>query len=488
VGSPEHENSAYACAVRARILNRAPRLRDRPTLAHEPHYRDRKVATLPWPATTPRFLRPGGWSEKPRAKVRRCSNLTSVKLTPIWKAPLAFTILFAGTLSCGKSTSPGLGDAGSDGTEQGAGGSAGADGSTIDSGEGTGSAYGIYMMSNYGYRNGVFAAPFAPGAIPSPSQIAGLALYVPLAQILPEYPADGVSLVWDWTYLDALIADASGKPFSLALVVGFQAPLPAGFDAACPGCAATFHTWQAVDSTCVVSAVPLIWNTQVQALWSAAAGAIASHLTAMGTYAKLTLVHLPGLSAFDEELRMPASTPAPADPSLCPVATDTTEARYQSLGYVSGPAVRSAWLNVVSAWGAAFPDKMMGASLFPPTLPDFPSWVNATQGAYAKSLVTALAAMFPGRLQLQADMAGSVGFAPSGYLLPEAENFAHTFATPLGWQTMQPGATFVTDDDPSSSTSYYALLQAMAPAPYVEVWSFDVVSFPNSMVASSGTP
>ena len=414
--------------------------------------------------------------------------VVGMKITAIGKARLALTILIAGTLSCGKSTSLAFGDAGLDRTQQGEGGAAGAEGSMIDSGGGAGGANGIYMMSNYGYRGGAFAAPFAPGAIPAPSQIAGLALYVPLAQILPAYPADGASFVWDWAYLDALIADANGKPFSLALVVGFQAPLPAGFDEACPGCAATFHTWQAVDSTCVVSAVPLVWNTQVQALWSAAAGAIAQHLTTMGAYAQLTLVHLPGLSAFDEELRMPASTPAPADPSVCPVVADTTEARYQSLGYISGPAVRSAWLDVASAWGAAFPDKMMGASLFPPTLPDFPSWVNPTQGAYANSLVSALAAMFPGRLQIQADMAGSVGFAPSGYLLPEAENFARTFGTPLGWQTMQPGATFVTDDNPSSPTSYYALLQAMALAPYVEVWSFDVVSYPNSIVASAGIP
>lgn len=408
-------------------------------------------------------------------------------------------MLLTSALSCGNSTDGGLRDAGRNGLQQGggagsggssadAGADAGSGGSNVDASADAGGVKGIYMMSNYGYKNGAFAAPFAAGAIPTPSQIAGLALYVPLAQILPVYPTDGVSYVWDWTYLNALIADANGKPFSLALVVGFQAPLPAGFDAACPGCAATFHTWQAVDSTCVVSAVPLIWNTQVQALWSAAAGAIALHLRETETYAQLTLVHLPGLSAFDEELRMPASTPAPSDPSLCPVIADTTEARYQSLGYVSGPDVRSAWLNVTSAWGAAFPDKLMGASLFPPTLPDFPSWVNATQGAYAKSLVTALAAMFPGRLQLQADMAGAVGFAPSGYLLPEAENFASNFGTPLGWQTMQPGATFVTNDDPASPTSYYALLQAMAPASYVEVWSYDVVSYPNSIVASGGIP
>jgi len=409
-----------------------------------------------------------------------------MKKTFIGKALLA--VLFAATLSCGTRASSEIRDAGLDGTQQGEDSGAGSGGAAIDSGGGTGGAHGIYMMSNYGYGNGAFTAPFASGAIPSPSQIAGLALYVPLAQILPAYPTDGLSFVWDWTYLDALVADANGKPFSLALVVGFQAPLPAGFDADCPGCAATFHTWQAVDSKCVTSAVPLIWNTQVQALWSAAAGAIASHLTAAGTYAMLTLVHLPGLSAFDEELRMPASTPAPSDPTLCPVVDDTTEARYQSLGYVSGSDVRSAWLNVVSAWGAAFPDKMMCASLFPPTLPDFPSWVNATQGAYAKSLVSGLATMFPGRLQIQADMAGSVGYAPSGYLLPEAENLARTFGTPLGWQTMQPGATFATNDDPSSPTSYYALLQAMAPAPYIEVWSFDVAHYPNSIVASGGIP
>ena len=124
-------------------------------------------------------------------------------------------------------------------------------------------------------------------------------------------------------------------PFAAVLSCGqpmFQAPLPAGFDASCPGCSATFHTWQAVDSTCVASAVPLVWNTQVQTLWGAAATAIALHLSATETYAQLTLVHLPGLSAFDEEMRMPASTPAPSDASLCPVVADTTQARYQSLG------------------------------------------------------------------------------------------------------------------------------------------------------------
>ena len=221
--------------------------------------------------------------------------------------------------------------------------------------------------------------------------------------------------------------------------------------------------------------VLLPWEPKVQTFWAALAEASADHLVSTGAYGQLRLVHVSGLSIYDEELRLPtAALPGPEDAG-CTVAEDTTEARYTSLGYVDPKQVRHAFKVLVAGWASAYPDKFLGLSLFPPKV-DFPKFMDK-DGGLTWSLAEIAADAASGRLLIQADMAGSPNFQDAGYVLPEAEDMAGALGARLGWQTQGPGIEFA-----DSSAGYAELLHDMSNAQYIEVYSHDVVAYPDALL------
>lgn len=339
--------------------------------------------------------------------------------------------------------------------------------------------------------------------------IAGQAIFVPIAKILPSITTWG-SFNWSWAYLDSLIdiALTHDKKFSIELETGYQTSstymhsLPAGFlDLAGVNSAPLFDVWTTGGSVDrgISAYVLLPWNDKVQEFWNAAAYALAAHLQQIGAYGSLTLVHIPGLSIYDEELRLPSGYPRPSstDTSTCPdgrrayptVITDADTARWMSLGY-SDSAVVNGFAAIVTSFAQAFPDRFLGLSLLPPGTRgiDFPNFTGDSVGYLASQIVKAVSAIAPGRVQLQADM------LDANATLPEVNALASQYSDFVGWQSNKHGGTGAGCDgggagscNPDSPTgAYFRLLQngSLNGGNYVEVWSSDVVNFPMSFAAA----
>jgi hypothetical protein len=371
---------------------------------------------------------------------------------------------------------------------------------------------GVYVVNEAANEQST-ATAYASGltlATAYANDVDGHAIFVPLAQILPSVTTWG-SFQWDWTYVDTLIgiARANNKKFSLELEMGFQSgstytkSLPGGFAAACGGnCAPLFDVWVTGGSggRCTSAYVPLPWNTNVQQMWSALATALAQHLKATGVYNSLTLVHVPGLSVYDEELRLPSGLPAPAstDTTVCPdgrlattaVAADVTQARWQSLGY-SDSAVISGFGAIAQAFANAFPDRYLGLSLLNPGPKgvDFPNFTGDAPGYVASQLVKEVAAMAPGRVQVQADD------LDTDFALAEVTNLATQYGTSVGWQTNKHSETGAACggapcvDVGQTGTPYVDIMKAGSQpgGRYLEAWSNDVVNFPLSFAGGKSS-
>lgn len=361
----------------------------------------------------------------------------------------------------------------------------------------TATAYAAGLTSSSGYQN----------------DVAGHAIFVPIAKILPSVTTWG-QFDWDWTYLDTLvqIAVSNGKKFSVELETGFQSSstylqsLPVGFAAACnaggPECAPLFDAWEVggTEGTCISAYVLLPWVPHVQEFWKAAAFALAAHLRQIGVERSLTLVHVPGLSIYDEEIRLPTGFPRPASNStvICPdnrpayptVIDDASVSRWQALGY-SDAAVIDGFGHIARAFAHAFPDKFLGLSLFNPgTIGiDFPNLTGDAVGYVASQIVEKVTEIAPGRVQLQSDN------LDINVILPEVTQFAAQYSTAVGWQTNKhagkgagcngngPGSC----DPDGPDGLYFQLLQygAANGGKYVEVWSADVVKYPQSLDAAN---
>lgn len=370
---------------------------------------------------------------------------------------------------------------------------------------------GIYVMNEAANEQSTTTA-YASGLTASAAyqnDVAGHAIFVPIAKILPAVSTWG-EFNWDWTYVDTLvqIAVTHGKRFSIALEMGFQASttylqaLPNGFAAACGAdCAPLFDVWVTGGSggRCTSAYVPLPWVPKVQDFWRAAAGALAAHLQQTGTYDALTLIHIPGLSVYDEEIRLPTGHPGPAsnDTEPCPdgrpayptVQNDAAASRWQSLGY-SDAAVVNGFTAIATAFAQAFPDRVLGLSLFNPGPNgiDFPNLTADPAGYVASQIVSAVNAIAPGRVQLQSDN------LDADFVQSEVTKLAGQYADLIGWQTNKHAETGAgcnggdagscEPDGPSSP--YFYLLQngAQNGGTYLEVWSNDVVNYPESFAAA----
>jgi hypothetical protein len=341
------------------------------------------------------------------------------------------------------------------------------------------------------------------------NDITGDAIFVPIAKILPSITTWGV-FNWTWGYLDSLVqfAVSHGKKFSIELETGFQSSstylqaLPAGFlTLAGASSAPLFNVWVTGGSggRGTSAYIPLPWVPKVQEFWSATAYALAAHLQQTGAYGSLTLVHIPGLSVYDEELRLPTGYPKPtlADTQACPdgrpaypsVITDADTSRWRALGY-SDSAVINGFTMIATAFAQAFPDRFLGLSLFPLGVRgiDFPNLTGDSVGYVAAQIVQAVNAIAPGRVQIQSDN------LDANVVDTEITSFASLYSDFIGWQTNKHANTGAgcnggavgscNPDGPDSP--YFQLLQSgwMTGGKYIEVWASDVVNYPQSLDAA----
>ena len=370
---------------------------------------------------------------------------------------------------------------------------------------------GIYVLNDPSNEQSVGTA-YAAGLETSEAylnDVTGHAVFVPIAKILPSITTWG-QFNWTWGYLDTLVQAALShqKKFSIELETGFQTgstylqSLPAGFAATCgAGCAPLFDVWTtggAVDR-CISAYILLPWVPNVRQFWGAAATALAAHLQASGAYASLTLVHVPGLSVYDDEIRLPTGRPAPTSSDTLPCAdgrpayptvlSDADTSHWRSLGY-SDTAVVNGFTAIATSFAHAFPDRFLGLSLFNPASIgiDFPNLTGDPPGYVASQLVQAVSRVAPGRVQLQAD------FLDNQSILPEVTSLASQYADSVGWQSNRHGATGAgcngggpgTCGPDGPASPYFQLLQygSQNRGEYVEVWSADVVAYPLSLDAA----
>ncbi len=370
---------------------------------------------------------------------------------------------------------------------------------------------GIYVL-NEASNEQAAAKAYNSALTTSPAylnNITGQAIFVPIVKILPGITTWG-AFNWDWGYLDSLvgIALSHGKKFSVELETGFQSgstylqSLPAGFRALIDtNSAPLFDVWVVGGSSGrgISAYILLPWAQKVQEFWSAAAYALADHLRQTGAYGSLTLVHVPGLSVYDEEIRLPTGSPKPtsADTQACPdgrpayptVITDADTARWRSLGY-SDSAVVAGFSTIATAFADAFPDRMLGLSLFNPGPKgiDFPNLTGDSAGYVAGQIVKAVNAIAPGRVQLQSDN------LDANFVQTEVLRLASEYSDSIGWQTNKHAETGAGCDGggtgscspDSSGGPYFQLLQNgwLNGGEYIEVWSNDVVNYPLSIGAA----
>jgi hypothetical protein len=353
---------------------------------------------------------------------------------------------------------------------------------------------------------------YAAGLFTSPAyknDVTGHAIFVPIAKILPAITSWG-QFNWDWRVLDTLVqlAVGNGKKFSIELETGYQSSttylgsLPVGFrDSVGANKVPLFDVWTTGGSggRCVSAYILLPWVPRVQQFWSAAAFALAAHLRAAGVYDSLTLVHIPGLSVYDEEIRLPTGVPRPttADTLPCPdgrrayptVIADADTGNWRMLGY-SDTATINGFRVIAKAFADAFPDRVLALSLFPPAQKgiDFPNLTRDTAGYVAAQIVREVSALAPGRVEIQADN------LDGNYTEAEVKTLAALNGDIIGWQSNKHGGAGAgcagggagscgTD---GSSSAYFQLLQtgSLTGGEYVEVWSYDVVSYPLSFAAA----
>jgi hypothetical protein len=341
--------------------------------------------------------------------------------------------------------------------------------------------------------------------------IAGHAIFCPIAKIVSSVTPWG-HFQYDWSVLDTLVglATAHGKLFSIELETGFQTSsqtyrqaLPSGFATACgSGCAPLFDVWAVGGSggTCTSSYVLLPWVTNVQQFWDVTADSLAAHLHNIGAYGSLTLVHVPGLSVYDEELRLPTGspTPSPSDTLPCPdslpayptVINQATQARWNTYGY-SDSAVIAGFQVIATSFARAFPDRVLGLSLFPHGGAGiaFPNFTGDSAGYVSAQLVGEVARMARGRLQIQSDN------LDSAVTVNSVMSLARENAAFIAWQSNKHGGTGAgcggggagscLPDAPNGHFFNLLAYGAAEGAHYFEIWPRDVLKYPLAIGAAN---
>jgi hypothetical protein len=201
---------------------------------------------------------------------------------------------------------------------------------------------------------------------------------------------------------------------------------------------------------------------------------------------------------YDEEIRLPTGNPAPDVNTnvQCPngrytgssdyaVASDASDTRWQALGYSDVAVIRGFGI-ISAAFAIAFPDRYLGLSLFNPGPNgiDFPSLTKDPPGFVATQIVQEVTWIAPGRVQIQSDN------LDSDFAQPEVLNQASQYQDSIGWQSNKHAETGAgcngggvgSCGSDRTSGPYFQLLQngAINGGEYLEVWSNDVVSYPEA--------
>lgn len=370
---------------------------------------------------------------------------------------------------------------------------------------------GIYVVNEAANEQGAATAYVAgmDTATAYLHDVTGHAVFVPIAKILPAVPTWG-QFNWSWGYVDTLVAAATShqKKFSIELETGFQTTatylqsLPAGFAAACGiDCAPLLDVWTTGGNAnrCISAYILLPWVANVQQFWAAAATALSAHLQQTGAYASLTLVHVPGLSVYDEEIRLPTGRPSPttADTLPCPdgrpayptVLTDADTGAWRARGY-SDSAVVTGFKTIATSFHHAFPDRFLGLSLFPTGSVgiDFPNLTGDAVGTVASEIVQGVSAVAPGQVQVQADQ------LDIGTVLTEVPTLTAQFGDSIGWQSNRHAGTGAgcngggpgTCGPDGPAAPFFQLLQAgsQSHGEYIEIWSADILAYPQALDAA----
>ncbi len=347
---------------------------------------------------------------------------------------------------------------------------------------------------------------------------------------------------WSWDFVDTNIFLALRNPttcaqknFSLAVIQGLPTGFPQGqfdtgpgalpqffFNGNCPNdanagfapCDLQFQVYAAGSQSCITPGVLLPWNAHVQLFWGAVASALATHLkntcfdpsatqlqscSLGGTpvYNFLTLVHLPGMSIYDEEVRLPFGYPAQpcstSNTNCCdtlarcvinnpqtgagsclPNQPNAYQTLYSELGYAEDATKNTTnamdgFINIATSFAQSFPDRMLGMTLFNShddaatfaiDLPNFTlskQFANSPSGRLSfealrivERLTSGATPIVPAnQLLIQADDLGSRGISYSQappmfgtndcyprFVQPGALDLQARFpATTLGWQS-----------------------------------------------------
>jgi len=399
----------------------------------------------------------------------------------------------------------------------------------VAAGQATFAPTGLYVVNDASNER-----PVSQAYSPSSSQlfnassyqqgVSGLAIFVPIAQVLAPVTKKWGRFQWDWSYIDTLAGDAisAHKRFSLAFEVGYQAPtspptspppstylksLPAGFASMCDAaagqtCAPLFDVWLNgghAGGRCVSAYIPLPWVKAVQLFWKDLAGALSTHLKhtfvdGQSEYSALTLVHVPGLSVYDEEVRVPA-VPYPSKPKgspvPCPDATKPASSIPQSLmllsskyGY-SEQSVESGFETIAGYFASAFRDKYLALSIFPGTA--FP---GGRSDAIEQQIISTLAGLTRGNLLLQSDDLDLSSDKAAEHAMQRLTAVARANKVHVSFQSNKRGSQGAACDKrtclPDTTNGAYAQLLSNGKtlgASYIEVWSYDVVNYPTAVCA-----
>lgn len=330
---------------------------------------------------------------------------------------------------------------------------------------------------------------------------AGLAIFAPVRYLFKQTITAAMwqahRFPWDWSYVNTLVDEARscGKSFSIALEVGFDDPVPDPVFANCGnGCAPAFHTWSFGNNRCILNDVPLAWKPNVLAFWQSAAASLAADLKAHNTLSSLSLLHITGVSVYDEEVRLPSGeVPVGYGKDVC--ADDgekageviPADARHLANYGYSAKKLTSAFGAITSAFAASFPTTKLGLSVYQSGTA-FPTIAGQPPSAQVVSdLVAAANKAAPGRLHFQAD---NLDTTPVDR---QVLQFASLYGGVVGWQSNHRGGSGARCSSGKNGSCgpdgldspYHQLLEngIKNSGTYLELWANDVVNYPASIEA-----
>jgi len=300
-------------------------------------------------------------------------------------------------------------------------------------------------------------------------------------------PAQGV---YDWTLVDKELmrAIAAGKRVALSVTAGNQTP-PWVFDLGVPKNIIVTGPHDGLDR-CGPYNIPSPWDPVFLEQFTDMVRALSSHVRSVaGAYDALRMVKITGINQDTIELRLPASNGVGTGDCEVSNAIDI----WQAAGYTP-QNVLDAWRTIATAFGNAFPDKILTIDVlqnndFPP-ISNSGEIVKRTSPEYVDvkaAVVTDALARFPRRFAMQWD--GLSTSTPAASVIDAGQRGAI-----VGWQTNlylgnnggtgcgSPGIVKV-PATPCDEAGYEAILQngVNNQAKYLEIWLQNLEKFPDAV-------